>query len=132
MKRVVVAAALAAGILFASAAGASACATFCDWDPLVLVVTPAGHVEAVYDSVWTSSLVDLGVPTESYTVARGYRSGKPVTNVDMAIYVPAGLLLKFATYDEVTTGLLGSGTVLASGNGYSGAPVHLRFTLDTP
>ncbi|HKW71836.1 MAG TPA: hypothetical protein VJQ08_03315 [Candidatus Dormibacteraeota bacterium] len=132
MKRVVLAVALAAGILFASAASASAAATFCDWDPLVLIVTPGGHIEPVYDSVWTSSLLDLGLPTESYTVARGYRSGKPVTNVNMTIYVPTGLLLKYATYDEVTTGLLGSGKVLASGSGYSGAPVHLRFTLDTP
>jgi hypothetical protein len=131
MKRVLLAAALAAVVLFASAMSASACATFCDWDPLVLVVTPGGHIVPVYDSVWTSTPLDLGLPTESYTVQRGYQAGAPVTNVDMAIYVPAGLLFKFATYDQVTTGLLGSGQVLASENGYSGAPVHLKFTLHT-
>lgn len=133
MKRALVAAVLAAGILFASSTTAGAWATFCDWDPLVLVVTPSGHIVPVYDSVWTSSLIDLGVPVESYTVSRTYsRSGKPETLVDMTISVPTGLLLRYETTDEVTSGLLGSGTVYARANGYSGAPVHLKFVLATP
>lgn len=132
MRRVVVAAALAAGFLFASSVGASACVTYCDWDPLVLVVTPAGHVVPVFDSVWTSSLLNLGLPTESYTTKRVWRNGQPMTQVDVTIYVPAGLLFRFNTMDEVTTGLLGSGTVLASGYGTSGTPVHLEFTLASP
>jgi hypothetical protein len=133
VKRALVAAALAAGVLFASPASAGAWATFCDWDPLVLVVTPSGHIVPVYDSVWTSSLVDLGVPLESYTVSRTYsRKGAPETLVDMTISVPTGLLLQYQTTDEVTSGLLGSGTVYASANGYSGTPVHLKFVLATP
>jgi hypothetical protein len=47
----------------------------------------------------------------------------------MTISVPTGLLFQYSTYDEVTTGLLGSGTVLAHGTGTSGTPVHLKFTL---
>jgi hypothetical protein len=133
MKRVLVAAALAAGLLVLSPTTAGAWATFCDWDPLVLLVTPAGHIVPVYDSVWTSSPLDLGIPLESYTVSRVYdRAGRPQTAVDMTIYTPTGLLFRYATTDEVTTGLLGSGKVLAIGHGYSGTPVHLKFTLSEP
>lgn len=133
MKKLLVAAALAAGIIVASPASAGAFMTYCDWDPLVLIVTPSGHIVPVYDSVWTSSLLDLGLPLESYTVTRVYdRSGNPHTAVDVTISVPTGLLFRYSTYDEVTTGLLGSGTVLALANGTSGTPVHLKFTLSQP
>ena len=133
MKRVFLAAAMAVGIMVASPTSAGAWATYCDWDPLVLIVTPAGHIVPVYDSVWTSSPLDLGLPLESYTVARAYdAAGNPVTVVHMTISVPTGLLFRYAVTDEVTTGLLGSGTFLARQSGTSGTPVHLTFTLHTP
>jgi hypothetical protein len=120
-----------AGLL--SVAPAAAWAEFCDWDPLVLIVTPAGHVVPVYDSVWTPSAIDIGLPVESYTATRGYdAAGNPVTNVDMAINVPAGLLFRFPTTDMVTTGLLGQGRVLATASGSSGQTVHLKFVLSEP
>lgn len=130
MKRVVVAAALAVGILVALPVSAGAWCSYCEWDPLVLVVTPAGHVVPLYDSVWTSQLLDIGLPLESTTTSRVWsRSGQPETKVDVTIHVPAGLLFNFSTMDEVTTGLLGSGTVLARTTGTSGTPVHLQFVL---
>ena len=130
MKRVLLAAMLAAGVVVASPTAAGAWATYCDWDPLVLIVTPAGHVVPVYDSVWTSSLLDLGIPLESYTTSRVYGTrGQPETAVTMTISVPTGLLFQYATTDEVTTGLLGSGTVLAKKSGTSGTPVQLKFIL---
>lgn len=129
MKKLMVAAALATGALLAAPASAGAFITWCDWDPLVLVVTPGGHVVPVYDSVWTSSPIDLGLPLESYSATRVYVAGRPETAVDMAIFVPTGLLLSYSLTDEVTTGLLGSGTVLAHANGTSGQTVHLKFTL---
>lgn len=133
MKRVLIAALLAAGVLVAAPTGAAAYSTYCDWDPLVLVVTPAGHVVPVYDSVWTSSLLDLGVPVESTTTSRIYsKQGAPETAVAVTIYAPTGLLFRYATTDEVTSGLLGSGTVYSRANGWSGSPVTLNFILDTP
>ena len=133
MKRVLLAAALAAGVLFVSPTSAGAWSTFCDWDPLVLVVTPSGHIVTVYDSVWTPSLLDLGIPLESYSTSRTYsRSGAPETLVNMTISVPTGLLFRYQTTDEVTSGLLGSGTVYARAPGYSGSPTHLKFVLATP
>jgi len=132
MKKGLVAAVLAVGIMFASPAPAGAWASFCDWDPLVLVVTPGGNVVPVYDSVWTSSPLDLGLPLESYTVSRVYASnGAPQTLVDMSIYVPTGLLFSYKVTDEVTSGLLGTGTVYAIKSGTSGSTVHLKFVLPT-
>jgi hypothetical protein len=130
VKRLVVAGALALGLLAASPGSAAASVTWCSWDPLVLIVTPGGHIDAVYDSVWTPSLLNLGVPLETYTTRRAYdSSGKAITAVDMAISVPTGLLLSYSTMDEVTTGLLGSGSLLARGYGQSGKVVHLEFTI---
>jgi len=133
VKKVLVAAALAAGIMVASPVSAGAFMTYCDWDPLVLIVTPGGYIVPVYDSVWTSSPLDLALPLESYTVKRVYdANGHPHTAVDMTISVLTGFLFGYSTYDEVTTGLLGSGTVLAHAIGNSGTPVHLKFTLSQP
>ncbi len=133
MKRVVAAAAVAAGLLLASPTSAGAWATFCDLDPLIVVVTPSGNVVPVYASVWTSSPVDLGLPVASYTATRTYDwAGKPRTAVDMTVSVPAGLLSSFNTYDMATSGPLGTGTVYATKYGTSGIPVHLNFTLPQP
>jgi hypothetical protein len=130
MKRLVVAGALALGLLAASPGTAAASTTWCSWDPLVPIVTPGGHLVLLYDSVWTPNLLNLGVPLASYTTRRGYdSSGEPVTDVDVAIYVPTGLLFSYSTMDEVTTGLLGSGEVLARAYGNSGKTVHLDFTI---
>lgn len=130
MKRVVVAAALAAGILMCSPTSAGAWATYCDWDPIVPIVTPGGHTVLVYDSVWTQSPLSLGLPLATYTTSRVYdKAGQPHTAVDMKITVPTGLLFRYTTYNMVTSGLLGSGTVYAAKYGTSGTPVHLYFTL---
>jgi hypothetical protein len=127
---VIVAAAMAVGVLFAAPGAAEASMTYCDWDPLVAVITPAGHIVPLYDSVWTSSVIDLGVPLESTRVSRIYdRWGHPETLVTVAIYVPTGLLFSYSTLDEVTTGLLGSGTVLSYAYGTSRAPTYLHFVL---
>jgi hypothetical protein len=126
----VVAGALALGLLAASPGSAAASVTMCSWDPLVPIVTPGGHVLLLFDSVWTPSLLNLGIPLESHSAKRVYSStGQPWTRVDVAISTPTGLLFSYSTMDEVTTGLLGSGTVLARGYGTSGNSVHLEFTI---
>ena len=133
MKTVMVAAAMAAGLAVATPISAGAMVEWCDWDPVVAVVTPAGNVALVYDSVWTNSPLNLGVPVSSYRVSRVYdRDGQPFTAVDMVINVPSGLLFRFSTTDMVTTGPLGSGRLLAKQDGTSGTPVHLYFTLNKP
>ena len=132
MKRGLIAAMVAAGFLVCTPITAGAWATYCDWDPLVPIVTPAGHVVLVYDSVWTPSPLELGLPVESTRTSRVYVAGRAATAVDVAISVPAGLLFQFRTTDMVTTGLLGSGTVLAAQDGWSGQTLHLKFTLPTP
>jgi hypothetical protein len=130
VKKLVVAGALALGLLAASPGSAAASVVMCSWDPLVPIVTPGGHVVLLFDSVWTPSLLNLGLPLESHTTKRVYSStGQPWTQVDVAISTPTGLLFSYSTMDEVTTGLLGSGTVLARSYGTSGKAVHLKFTI---
>ena len=130
MRKVVLAALMAAGIVVFSPAPAGAWFSYCEWDPLVPVVTPAGHVVLLYDSVWTPSPLDLGVPLATTSVSRVYSStGQPETAVDTAITVPTGLLFRYSVTDEVTTGLLGSGQVLATKSGTSGQTLHLKFVL---
>ena len=133
MRRFAIAGLTAGALAIASAGGAAAWESYCDWDPPVLVMTPAGNVVTVYDSVWTSGVLNIGLPVESYTTARVYSpTGAPETAVDMAITVPAGLLVRFQTTDMVSTGLLGGGTVLARESGWSGQTLHLKFVLAQP
>ena len=130
MKRALVAATMAVGLLLASPGAAEAAYTHCDWDPIVPIITPGGQIALVYDSVWTSHVTSLGLPLESYTVKRAYdSSGRPVTAVDMAISTPTGLLFGYSYLAQVTTGLLGSGKVLAYSYGSSRTPTHLKFVL---
>ena len=133
MRRVMLAGLLAGVVAAAGGGSALAWSSFCDWDPSVLIVTPAGNVVPVYASVWTSALTNVGLPVETYTTRRVYdAAGDPETAVDMTITVPAGLLTQFQVTDEVTTGLLGGGTVLARASGWSGTAVHLAFVLREP
>lgn len=130
MRKLVIAGLLAGLAATTGVGSALAWSSFCDWDPSVLIVTPGGNVVPVYASVWTDSPLEIGVPVESYTTSRVYSpTGAPQTAVDMTITVPAGLLTQFQVSDEVTTGLLGSGAVLARANGWSGRSVHVKFVL---
>jgi len=130
VKKALIAATTAVGLMLASPGAAQAAYTHCDWDPIVPVITPAGHIVLVYDSVWTAYATSLGLPLASYTAKRAYdSSGRPVTAVDMAITTPTGLLFRYSYLAQVTTGLLGSGTVLAYSYGTSSTPTHLKFVL---
>jgi len=130
VKKTLIAATMAVGLLLASPGAAEAVYTHCDWDPIVPIITPGGHLVLVYDSVWTAHATNLGLPLASYTVKRSYDSGgRPVTAVDKAISTPTGLLFRYSYLAQVTTGLLGSGKVLAFSYGTSGAPTHLKFVL---
>lgn len=105
--------------------------SYCDWDPPVVIVTPAGNTVLVHDSVWTSSLLNIGLPVTGYTTARVYdSSGKAETAVDMTVTVPTELLWQYKYTAYVATGPLLSGQVLASATGSSGVPVHLKFVLE--
>jgi hypothetical protein len=118
------------GALGTQVTQAGASEYFCDWDPLVVVVTPGGHVDLVYVSVYTQSPLQVGLPVESYTATRAYDTqGNAVTNVDIAVHVPAGLLMRFQTYSVASSGPLGGGQVLAAVPGNSGQTTHLRYTL---
>ena len=133
MKRLLAALAVSVGVFGAQASTASGMEYFCDWDPTVVVVTPAGNLDVVYLSVYTPNLRSVGLPLDSYTTARAYDSkGNPVTDVDVSVYVPGGLLSNFPTYSLVSTGLLGGGQVLGTGTGVSSSVTHVHFRINRP
>src|SRR5260370_9248120 len=114
MKRLVVAGALALGLLAASPGSAAASSTWCTWDPLVPILTPGGHLVLVYDSVWTPSLLNLGLPLESYSTKSAYDSQcNRSTAADIAIRTPTALLFRYTTMDEPPPRLLCSSPRLA-------------------
>jgi len=94
VKKALIAATTAVGLMLASPGAAQAAYTHCDWDPIVPVITPGGNLVLVYDSVWTAYATSLGLPLASYTAKRAYdSSGRPVTAVDMAINLYGHTLL---------------------------------------
>jgi hypothetical protein len=120
----------ATAALSVSGSQAFAWMSYCDWDPPVLILTPGGNLVAVHDSVWTSSLLNIGLPVSGYTATRVYGpEGQPETAVDMTVSVPTELLWHYHYTAFVATGPLLSGQVLAYGQGYGTAPVHLKFVL---
>jgi hypothetical protein len=132
VKRLLISGALLVGMMGTQVTQAAAMEVYCDSDPPVAIITPAGHLAVVYVDVY-SQLPLVALPLESHTVTRTYdAAGNPVTQVDMAVTSPAGLLLQFRTHTVVSTGLLGSGKVLASSYGSTGQTTHLRFTINQP
>ncbi len=131
MKRLLIVGALVVGALGTTVTQAGAMENFCDWDPATVVITPGGHIATVYVSVWTSHLLDLGLPIATSTTRRAYDAeGNPVTNVDTSIWVPGSLLFgNFQTLDMATTGPLGSGSRLAATYSSAGRITHLHYTL---
>jgi hypothetical protein len=95
------------------------------------VVTPSGHVAAVYATTYSdlfkSPCVDLA--WYSATTTPGEQQG--TTAVDVSVQVPA-FCGPFSYKTYVTTGPFNSGGLYASGSGYSGNTLHVRFNLQEP
>jgi hypothetical protein len=114
-----------------------AAAEWCDTDPLLIVVTPAGQPVPVFllvgaqglehlPAALAASLVAVTVPVE--TIDAG-----PATRATVTVTVPNDLFERgFPTRALVSSGPLGSGTIYATAEGVSGAPMTLRFTLPIP
>ncbi len=119
------------------AAPARAAAEWCDTDPLLLIRTPDGQLVSVYVLVGALGAEHLpaaqaaSLLTTSDTVET--TAGGRATRVTVTVVVPDDLLGSgFPTRAATSTGPLGTGTVYATAEGISGAPMTLRFTLDVP
>ena len=138
MVRVLLVALVLLAALLGPAAPARAGAEWCDTDPLVLVTTPDGDVIPVYVLIGVRGAEHLsaalaatlftavGEPVEATGSGRAFRVTITVTVPDDAF--ASG----FPTRAAASTGPLGIGTVYATTEKTSGAPMTLRFTLDIP
>jgi hypothetical protein len=128
---------VAALVLVALAPAPVAAAEWCDTDPLVLVVTPAGTVVPVYVLVGALGVEHLpaaqAASIVSTTVAVDATAGGRATKVALMVLVPDDVFASgFPTRSAASSGPLGSGTIYDATSGISGQTMTLRFTLAVP
>ncbi len=111
-------------------------AEWCDTDPLLVITTPGGHVVPVFILVGALGLAHLPAAQAASLLATSAAEGTAggrATRVTVTVVVPDDPFGGgFPTRAAASTGPLGTGTVHATAEGTSGAPMTLRFTLDIP
>ena len=130
--RLAASAAGVAGLLGSTARGMAA-SEWCDWDPLVKVVTPAGSKQYVH--------ITFSAPSDEYRqnliAAKDYISWTAVrsadglgTDVAVTSTVPLNGLDPFPTRAAVSTKPFGDGTLYSTVEGTAGAPMVNKYRLD--
>jgi hypothetical protein len=107
---------------------------WCEYDPLIVVVTPQGALVPVFVTNGARGLENsLAAQLASIRhEARPTGDGR-ATLVQVEVVVPEGLLGKdFETRSTISTGPLKTGAILATAFGESGKPMNLTFRLDVP
>ncbi len=137
MPRLLLVALVLLGALLGPAAPARAAAEWCDTDPLLVITTPGGHVVPVFILVGALGLAHLPAAQAASLLATSAAAeataGGRATRVTVTVVVPDDPFGGgFPTRAAASTGPLGTGTVHATAEGTSGAPLTLRFTLDIP
>jgi hypothetical protein len=137
MRRTLVVVLILIALLLGPAAPARAGAEWCDTDPLILVVTPAGNVVPVFILVGVQELRHLPAAQAASILATDAitesTAGGRATRVAVVVAVPDDHFGRgFPVRAAVSTGPMGTGTVHAAAEGISGAPMTLRFTLAVP
>jgi hypothetical protein len=130
-----------AGLLAAVATTATSPAAFagssewCDIDPVVLIETPKGNLVPVFNTMGVRGLryqaAMLAAQVE-YTVQPADGGRKTLVKLDVT--VPEGPLWGrgFDTRTVISTGPLGTLTILGRAEGRSGRAMRVQFTLDWP
>jgi hypothetical protein len=107
--------------------------TWCDVDPPVILLTPAGNLVIVYvtDSgplLHTASLLLPRITSNVQPANNG-----TATDVTLTVTVPNDLLgSHYGVASEVWSGPLRLGTRYARQTGYAGEPLQLHFTVNVP
>lgn len=107
---------------------------WCDTDPLVTVVTPAGNVVPVFVLTGAAGLQHLpAAQVAAYDHEVTPADGGKGTAVTLRVTVPTLLAGEpFPTRATASTGPLGTLTVLDRSEGTSGQAMVLRFKLAVP
>ena len=120
-----------AAALLAAPTPALASDTWCDVDPVQLVITSGGRLVPIFVTNGAPSLLyapqlllaHISHSTESL-------NGGTATRVTVRVTVPNGLFGRtFPTRSVVTSGPLGLLDIYATGSGTSGSPMVMTFTL---
>ena len=133
--RSTIAAATAGAITMATAAAAPAALasdTWCDVDPIQLVITSGGTLVPIFVTNGARSLLylpQLLLARITHTVTSV--DGGTASLVTVSVTVPSGLLGRtFATRSVVSSGPLGLLSLFATTMGTSGSPMTIQFTLN--
>jgi hypothetical protein len=133
MVRILCAAAVACCLL-GVAQPAGAAAEWCEFDPVVLIVTPAGALVLVFvtnGAQGAEHSVSAQLAQMRYTTQHD-QSGK-ATLVSLQVLVRGDLFAAtFPTRSTASTGPLATGNIFGRAQGVSGDTMHLSFVLDTP
>jgi hypothetical protein len=128
--RSTVAAATATALTAAAAPAALADETWCDVDPIQLVISSGGTLVPIFVTNGARSLLylpQLFLAKITHTV-KAIDGGSLVT---VSVTVPNGLLgTRFATRSVISSGPLGLFKVYASTTGTSGTAMTMQFTLN--
>lgn len=125
---------LSLALLAALAVPVRAGEEWCDTDPIVLIVTPAGATVPIY--VTSGGLGIEHIPAVLLGAAR--YTAQPAqdgraTLVQLSVTVPGDAFDgHFATRTVISSGPMVSGTVYARATGYSGQPMAVAFILAVP
>jgi hypothetical protein len=137
MKRLVLAAVMALIPLMPLSALAPAAAAegdWCDDDPVVVIVTPGGHLVPLFNTMGVQGLLhapDILLARVSYTT-KSVNGGRS-TQVNMKVTIPNDLFgWGFPTRAKISTGPLGTLNVLGTTSGNSGSAMNVQFTIDVP
>lgn len=130
--RSTIAAATAGAITVTTAPAALASDTWCDVDPIQLVITSGGKLVPIFVTNGARSLLyvpQLLLARISHTVRSV--DGGTASLVTVSVTVPNGLLgTRFATRSVVSSGPLGLLKVYATTTGMSGSAMTMQFKLN--
>jgi hypothetical protein len=133
MARILVATAVACCLLL-SARPAGAAAEWCEYDPVIVIVTPAGVLVPIFvtngalgiEHALAAQLAEMHYTTQPE------RSGT-ATRVNLQVLIRGDLFAaKFPTRSTASTGPLATGSIFDRVEGSSGDTMSLTFVLDLP
>jgi hypothetical protein len=134
MVRFLLAVVISTLLLVAPSGSASASAEWCEFDPVVLIVTPGGAIVPVYvtsGALGIEHLLAAQLAEIRYQAQPG-KAGKS-TRVRLQVLIRDDLFdSKFPTRSAASTGPLATGLVYARASGVSGGTMEMAFVLDIP
>ncbi len=133
MRRWIAALLTALSMLVAMVPGVGAVAEWCEDDPPVTIVTPAGNHVLLHVTNYGKGLENLPYVQQGRIAGQTVRvkSHGEQTRVEVMVYIPSAPGRKpFKTRSVISTGEFAKGTVYDERNGVSGELTTLKFTLD--